>query len=655
MRPDFLRSSSFRNFVDGLDFNLLAQENEQFSFSGKLKGEYFSVLSQSFTFSTLQDESFNDFLNKTNVSLLLRNSNFLQLLDSIPAFVWRDSDFTAPLARFSPEVLTNSKFVGDIQKLSYEALTTPTFKDLLSKFTSADLLRSGEQYVSIVANSSPFLKGATRETYGLDNPRLISGGENASPVSSSEKVIGFRKIRNDNISPDSQTWIIIHGYDDDTEELTTQVPLQQSVLRNAKPNDRILALDWREAAANQSFRRGNFTAATWSAPVAEYVVKMLNDAYGVSSNSAKDSVNLVGHSLGAYVAGEIGKVYKNVNGIGVRTITALDPASSRNNLVAESILEQGDSPYDMDGRIAGPQAPQAFSAVSRFSRAFNGISSKFGNERAAATATEAIAMSFDEQDRALNTYPLGTGEEHFRVARAFAKIDEQPGRIGKNLGIKAYGDTSGTLGLKQWQEIPELPLAGTNRSYKAVLDVDSTNQSKSMFGLRNAGTSDNIVLGGKGADSLGGLELVGYPGSLVGDARYSGTGSDIIYGEDGVDILLGGSDNDALIGGTGADVLTGGPGKDIFVLSAGDGSSNINATNRITDFDASAGDLLGLDVAGLTFDKIRITGGVSFNKPFALVQENSTGLYLAKIDGVSQNTLSSSNFLVLQVDPFGLD
>jgi hypothetical protein len=78
-------------------------------------------------------------------------------------------------------------------------------------------------------------------------------------------------------------------------------------------------------------------------------------------------------------------------------------------------------------------------------------------------------------------------------------------------------------------------------------------------------------------------------------------------------------------------------------------------TNLITDFNPSAGDLLGLDVAGLTFDKIRITGGASFGTPFVLVQEKSTGLYLAKIDGVSQNTLSSSNFIVLQVDPFGLD
>jgi hypothetical protein len=93
MRPDFLRSSSFRTFADSLNFSLLAQENDQFSFSGKLRGGYFTVLSRSFTASTLQDESFNDFLNKTNVGDLLRNSNFLKLIDSIPAFVWQDSDF----------------------------------------------------------------------------------------------------------------------------------------------------------------------------------------------------------------------------------------------------------------------------------------------------------------------------------------------------------------------------------------------------------------------------------------------------------------------------------------------------------------------------------------------------------------------------------
>jgi pimeloyl-ACP methyl ester carboxylesterase len=371
MRPDFLRSSSFRTFADSLNFSLLAQENDQFSFSGKLRGGYFTVLSRSFTASTLQDESFNDFLNKTNVGDLLRNSNFLKLIDSIPAFVWQDSDFTIPLVRFSTEVLTNSKFVDDVQKLSYEALTTTAFKDLLSKFTSVDLVKSGSQYVSIVANGSPLLKGAKRDTYGLRNPGFVSGGR-IEDGSSREKAVGFREIRNTNISSGSQTWVIIHGYDDNADEETTQFPLQQSVLRNAGPNDRILALDWREPANSQRFDIGNFISATWSTPVAEYVKKTLNDVYGVSSNSAKDTVNLVGHSLGAYVAGEIGKIYKNVNGIGVRTITALDPASSANNLIAVDVNNLGGDPYDMDGRIAGSQAPQDFSAVSRFSRAFNG-------------------------------------------------------------------------------------------------------------------------------------------------------------------------------------------------------------------------------------------------------------------------------------------
>jgi hypothetical protein len=96
-------------------------------------------------------------------------------------------------------------------------------------------------------------------------------------------------------------------------------------------------------------------------------------------------------------------------------------------------------------------------------------------------------MSFDTQDRELNRFLLGIGEEHFRVPRAFAKIDEEPGRIGKNLGIKAYADTSGTLGLKQWQDLPDFSLAGTNRGYKAVLDIDSNNQSKQQFQIPTNG------------------------------------------------------------------------------------------------------------------------------------------------------------------------
>jgi Ca2+-binding RTX toxin-like protein len=660
MRPDFLRSSSFRTFVDSLDFNLLAQENEQFSFSGKLKGGYFSVLSRTFTSSTLQDESFNEFLNKANVSLLLRNANFLKLLDTIPAFVWRDSNFTMPLLRFSSDVFTNSKFVDDIQKISYEALTTTAFKDLLSRFTSADLVKSGSQYVSIVGNNSPLLKGVTRNTYSLSFPRFVSGGRNEDG-SSPSKIVGFRQDRNSNISPDSQTWVIIHGYDDDADERSTQIPLRQSIINNARPNDRILALDWREAAASQNSFTGNFIAATWSTAVAEYVVKTLYDAYGISADRAKDTVNLVGHSLGAYVAGEIGKIYKSVNGVGVRTITALDPASTSSNLLDPTTFIDQARPgqYDMDGRSFGNQVPQDFIAISRFSRAFNGIESKFGNEKASATATEAIAMSFERQDPERDRYFLGTGEEHFRVPRAFAKIDEEPGRIGRNLGTKAYADTSGTLGLKQWQELPNFRLSGTNRGYTSVLDIDNRDQSKLMFGLKNGSTSDNIVLGGKDYNFIAGQEIIEPRPStlLVGDGRYSSSGSDTLYGEDGPDVLNGGFDDDVLFGGTGVDFLTGGSGRDVFVISPGDGTNDVRmTTNRILDFNASEGDRLGLDAnAGLTFDKIRITTGTIAGKPQTLIQEKSTGLYLAQIVDVPQSNVSSANFFEFRTNPFGLD
>lgn len=296
----------------------------------------------------------------------------------------------------------------------------------------------------------------------------------------------------------------------------------------------------------------------------------------------------------------------------------------------------------MDGRIPGDQAPQPFADVSRFSRAFNGTNSVFGNEAAAATADEVVAMSFESSG------PLSPFAEHERVLLSFANIDEQPGRIGSNLGIRAYASTSGSLPLSTWQEIPNFPIAGSDRSFTAVLDVDIDNQSNQLLGLRNSGAFDNIVIGDEGSNSLGGFEppFNGNPG-VIGDQRYSGRGADILYGEGGNDTLSGGSGADILIGGTGADSLTGGTGRDTFVLSSGDGSVDILRTNVINDF-ALGEDVFGL-WPGLTSEDLFFITSTSDLGSYTGISQISTGLILARIEGASANDLASgSSFIEFQ-------
>jgi Ca2+-binding RTX toxin-like protein len=102
-----------------------------------------------------------------------------------------------------------------------------------------------------------------------------------------------------------------------------------------------------------------------------------------------------------------------------------------------------------------------------------------------------------------------------------------------------------------------------------------------------------------GADTLAGREgtdrLLGHAGDdlLFGgvgnDSLSGGSGADTLAGGTGRDTLTAGSGDDVLIGGPGGDVLTGADGADLFVfLAIGDRG------DRITDFDAAAGDRVDL-------------------------------------------------------------
>jgi hypothetical protein len=115
-----------------------------------------------------------------------------------------------------------------------------------------------------------------------------------------------------------QTWVVIHGWDDDSEGDIKRVA---EAIARRNPGDRVLLLDWSEASRNAGddganpvgkipildktplnnpkASRGNYYAATWIARVAEVVVQQLKTKYGISGAEAEESLNLVGHSLGS--------------------------------------------------------------------------------------------------------------------------------------------------------------------------------------------------------------------------------------------------------------------------------------------------------------------------------------------------------------------
>jgi pimeloyl-ACP methyl ester carboxylesterase len=335
----------------------------------------------------------------------------------------------------------------------------------------------------------------------LEVPMLVTGGSEAGKIGADSKlcdeqkkcdVLNYREraVQLKLVSPakntteKSKTWIITHGWNDNSEAADKDnkprdMNLLAQEIASKNPNDNVIMLDWSQASNNTSERaigpidRGNYYAATWIRPVAEKVVERLREL-GIDDAIASQKLNLVGHSLGSIMSAEIGSIYKDSqlqnqliqkeDKIGVNSITALDPASEFNS--NDSLLGLfGDlGGYDVDGRtpayrkekklVPAPlfprlpatmvdengmpmteieqplemlpkenvDRPKDFRAAARNSRAFVGAKSFAGNQSLAATAHESFQMDFG------NVIDNVIGElEHNRVVKTFTKlIQDQP-------------------------------------------------------------------------------------------------------------------------------------------------------------------------------------------------------------------------------------
>ncbi len=279
------------------------------------------------------------------------------------------------------------------------------------------------------------------------------------------------------ISP-KRIWLVIHGWDNNVDDDSSATPKVVKALKIKYPNDRVLALDWSEAASNQgafgSKVRGVYYAATWIRPVAEATVQQLREKYGIDDLSAVNNLNIIGHSLGSIMSAEIGSLYSS----GVRSITALDPASEI--ILKRDILSELGG-YDVDGRtpaykeasllrkglsmissglISGRDLvrgnidrPKCFGTsnnsaiqssgcdssrpVAQFSRAFVGKSSISGNQGLAASADESYQIDFgagSKKPRDVVDALIKSFEEHGDVVTVFTNMISN-NKFGGLLGV----------------------------------------------------------------------------------------------------------------------------------------------------------------------------------------------------------------------------
>ncbi|GAB4300228.1 MAG: hypothetical protein Fur0025_39710 [Oscillatoriaceae cyanobacterium] len=158
------------------------------------------------------------------------------------------------------------------------------------------------------------------------------------------------------------------------------------------------------------------------------------------------------------------------------------------------------------------------------------------------------------------------------------------------------------------------------------------------------GEGSNQLFGSTGNDQLNGGESIDTLNGGDGDDTLNGgDGDDTLFGEAGTDILSGSTGNDYLDPGTGPDTLYGGEGADTFAIAPGTGGGNSSEANWLPDF-ISGQDLILLN-GGLTFEDLSIFGETANNTTNTIIQDQTTGEYLAVIPGILPIAIDGNDFL----------
>ena len=507
----------------------------------------------------------------------------------------------------------------------------------------------------------------------LDVSGTITGGSEKGNLSDTVddpkfRNVGFREIQ----APEGeggQTWVIIHGWNS-SPDADNIADLIDGIAQKADKSDRILALDWREAAYNGNpdstaialAQGGNGIAATWINATAEFAVEAL-EQYGIDSVSASQSLNLIGHSLGSLVSSEIGRIYEsgenragervtNSNNLGVRTITALDPAAEINLRPDWLFTESG---YDVDDSVEGRQTPADFNDSSYFSRAYIGRKSLGGNPIFADAADEAYEFDFG------NIIDSVSNPEHGRVVRTFANLIDRPDKLGEILGYDSYispkpTDTiskSDSIFIRDFAEI-NVTRRLRSRTYQGIINVDDTNQPTLLTANYTASEKSKIIVGDYLPDTI--------YGSVDDDKLFGGNNDDRLFGKLGRDTLVGGAGNDRLVGddfnvgsddllygGVGKDTLTGNDGADTFVFETSDGSSDRDSANLITDFEVGVDGIGLIDISSenLTFEGDAVDSSIKLGSEYLAVLE---GVSVDEITDASQSVTFYSSVEPTDVD-----
>ncbi|OQV15121.1 putative Inactive pancreatic lipase-related protein 1 [Hypsibius exemplaris] len=148
--------------------------------------------------------------------------------------------------------------------------------------------------------------------------------------------VGIAAIKGTTFSASRPTKILIHGYLDNYNAVWWQ-QMAAAFLQAEDLN--VFRLDWAQSFAG-GYQQASANTVTVGAQVAN-AIQYLSSAYGVPASN----VYVIGHSLGAQLAGSVGEALKN-RGVQLGRITGLDPAGPGfDGAAASAKLEQTDARF----------------------------------------------------------------------------------------------------------------------------------------------------------------------------------------------------------------------------------------------------------------------------------------------------------------------
>ena len=472
----------------------------------------------------------------------------------------------------------------------------------------------------------------------IDTPFLVTGGETRNPPSNafspSERQINIRApfgVPSAEQWTGQKVWLLLPGF---TNPADYYDPNLAAAIRDANPNDTVLALDWTQVSGTKFFNIGPlgiaagdlYRSGSWITPVANTVRDKL-----VEWGMPAAALNIVGNSLGAHLASDLAASFTSY-GSQVSSVTALDPASNQARQRSPYDTTNGFDTDLSNGYVRNGGTPDPIKRLdfggAAVSRSFNGISSLAGNEAQAGTAKESFLFDFGSDP---NNIPAQIAQ-HNGVVTAYTNLVTTDASGNSRLATNILG-LSDTQADHQFR--PNFYKGDFDVSpqvHEGVIPVDAQYNPLFLVAAKAAGgIDDRFIYATNGNDVLTGTGIFGNYYNNNGNHTYyvgdgddivtAGMGNDNILGGNGVDALSGGDGNDQIFGEAGDDFLTGDAGDD--TIFGGVGDDNINAGDGRNIIYGDAGDDF-------------LTGGNGINRFFGGLGNDTLG------GGGGQNILRGS-------------